>query len=302
MASCHSRPPVDNLRWGGLGKSVADDGNLSPITIVSSFDLESIRSCPQINKNASMNSFSTQWSTATAQISNTTRQQYKNKRRKRKFLHFVKILLRIVREKDEGKFRNAKAVIYNWEEQHREDGFEYFSDSLRCPLQQAVGARFWSEARERMSQASAQKKNNRYSFGTITLSDTDSSDGTVLPRHGEDSCARFPMEQLSQQKTYSKHHLTTGEIKDLRTRKKRLWMVIRVFLKCLRNKHQHLYRQAHMLVNDCRRQHKEDQESKNRKSLSGSIETSLKKEFGSELWMRAEDFVSQAFPVRNGNR
>lgn len=302
MTSYDPSPPIDILRWGDLGKSVADNENLPPISIVSSFDLESFRSRPQITKNASMNSFSTQWSTATAQISNTTTQQSKKKRRKRKFLHFVKILLRIVREKDEGKFRNAKAVVCNWERQQHEDGIESFSESLCCPLKEAVGARFWSEARERMSLASAQEKIKRYSFCTPAASDADSSNRTVPLRHGEECCVHSYMEQLSKQETYAKHHLTTDEIKDLRTRKKRLWMVIRVFLKYLRNKHQHLYRQAHTLVNECVRQHRQDRDSKIRKSLSGSIEACLKNEFGSELWTRAEDFVAQAFRVRPENR
>lgn len=305
MTSYHPSPSVDILRLGELGKSAANYDHPPPISIVSSLDLEGVRvhPRPQVTKSYSMNSISTQWSTTTAQISNTTKQQSEKRRRRRKFLHFVQILLRIVKEKDDGKFRCAKAIVCDWEREKHEDGFENISESLRCPLKQAVGARFWSEARERMLQVSANKKTKGFSFDcTSTTSDTDASHTTAPLQYGGECHVRSRIQKLSEEEPCTNYHLTTDEMKDLRTRKKRLWMVIRVFLKCLRDKHQHLYRQAHKLVNDCMHQHRQDRQSKNRKSLSGNIETCLRKEFGSELWMRAEQFVSHAFRVRHENR
>mmetsp|Transcript_11412 Transcript_11412/g.28840 ORF Transcript_11412/g.28840 Transcript_11412/m.28840 type:complete len:303 (-) Transcript_11412:1075-1983(-) len=299
MTSYHPSSSIELFRLGELGKNVADHGHSAPITADSSFDLETVLSYPKIATNGSMNSFSTQWSTVTAQVSNTTKQHSENKRRKRKFLHFVKILMRIVKEKDEGKFRNAKAVVCNWKGQKHEGGIENFSESLSCNLKQAVGPQYWSEAREHLSQASAHIKTKRLSFDTTTEPYTQSSDITTPLQYEEEYCSPSHTTQMSTRKTYRNDNLTTDEMKEMRMQKKRQWMVIRVFLKRLQEKDQHLYRKAHVIVNDCMRQHRQGRQSEDRNRLSGSIETCLKKQFGSELWMRAEHIVSEAFVVRH---
>lgn len=302
MASYHPSPSIELFRLREPGKNFSDYGHSSLIAADSSFDLETVLSYPKIATNGSMNSFSTQWSSATAQVSNTTKQHSENKRRKRKFLHFVKILMRIVKEKDEGKFRNAKAVVCNWKRQKHEGGIENFSESLSCNLKQAVGPQFWSEARERLSHASKHIKTKRSSFDTTTESDTESSDITTPLQYEEDCCSRSHTTQISKRKTCRKDNMTTDEMKEMRIRKKRQWMVIRVFLKRLQKKDQHLYRKAHAIVNDCMRHHRQGRQSADRNSLSGNIETCLKKEFGSELWMRAELIVSEALVVRHEDR
>ena len=302
MASYHASPSIELFRLGELGKNVSDHGHSPPIAADSSFDLETVLSYPKIATNGSMYSFSTQWSTATAQLSNTTKRHSENKRRKRKFLHFVKILMRIVKEKDEGKFRNAKAVVCDWKRQKREDGIDNVSESLGCNLKQAVGPQFWSEARKHLSKASAHIKTKRSSFDTTTQPDTQSSDITAPLQYEEECCSRSHTTQVSKRKTYRNDKMTTDEMKEMRIRKKRQWMVIRVFLKRLQKKDQHLYRQAHAIVNDCMRHHRQGRQSKDRNSLSGSIETCLKKQFGSELWMRAELIVSEALVVRHEDR
>lgn len=300
MASYHESASIEIFHWGDIGTNE----HQSPIVMVSSFDLDGVRSHPKLTKNASMNSFSTQWSSVTAQASNTTKQQSEKKRKRRKFLRFVKILLGIVKDKDEGRFLKAKTVVNNWErERHKHnDGTNNFSESLRCPLKQAVGSRFWSEARERMLQPSTHTRIKQHSDDRTTASDTDSSDITPTVQHTESCFLRSHMMPSPTQKAHRKDHIMTCERKESRTQKKRLWMVIRVFLKCLRKRHQHLYRKAHTLVNECMHQHRQGRQSESRKSLSGSVEACLKEEFGSELWMLAEQAVSEALLVRHENR
>jgi hypothetical protein len=162
------------------------NGHQSPIAIVSSFDLENIRSYPGITTNTSMSSFTTQWSTVTIHASNTTK-----------------------RYKEEGHSRS---------------------------------------------------------------------------------------------KTNARYNVTKANTKEIRTRKKRLWMVIRVFMQYLGRKNCQLYRKAHTLVNECVRQHKRGQHFESCNSLSGNIQTCLKKEFGLEHWKRAEYFVAERLLSRHEDR
>jgi len=291
-------------------------GHRSPVTVVSSFDLETVRSYPGITANSSMHSFTSEWSTVTTQISNTTKRQSEVKQRKRKFVHFVKILLGIVKEKDEGRFRNAKAVICDCEQQKRRGEIESMSESLRYPLKDAVGTQLWSEARQRMSQSLSHSMRERSSLVVAK----ESACNSLLVTSPIEQVSASPIEQVAtssieQVEVYgrlgsstmlksesSTKTTKTTKIKEMGIRKKRLWMIIRVFMQYLRSKHCHLYRKAHTLVNECVRQHRRVQDFGHCSSLSGSIQACLKKEFGFDHWKRAEYFVADILLTRHEYR
>lgn len=273
----------------------------SPIAMVSSFDLESIRSHPGITANTSMTSFTTQWSTVTAHASNTTKRHSEKKHKKRKFHHFVKILMGIVKEKDEGKFQNAKAIIRSCQQQKRRGKIQSLSESLPCPLKDAVGPQFWGEARQRLlSQALLHSKTKRSSIGASIESVIYVPDTISSFQYKEEVHSRSP--EVVESNENAKYNVTKANIKEARTRKKRLWMVIRVFMQYLGSTNSQLYRKAHTLVNECVRQHKKIHHFEHRNSLSGSIQTCLKKEFGLEHWKRAEYFVAESLLSRREDR
>ncbi|KAL3911992.1 MAG: hypothetical protein SGILL_007063, partial [Bacillariaceae sp.] len=76
-----------------------------------------------------------------------------------------------------------------------------------------------------------------------------------------------------------------------RIRKKRLWMIICVFMKYLMRNDTELYLRARDLVSDCLHRHRNGDES--HRSLSSSIQACLKKEIGTNHWRRAESFVAK---------
>lgn len=312
MTSYDASPSIEVFRVrnhdvvGACDNSDSNHGRLyghqSPIAMISSFDFENIRSHPGITANTSMTSLTTQWSTATIHASNTTRRHSEKKHKKSKFHHFVKILMGIVKEKDEGKFQNAKAIICSCQLQKRRGKIQSLSDSLPCPLKDAVGPQFWGEARQRLSQSLFHSKTQRSSTGASLESGVyvpDTSTSSVQCK--EDEHSRSP--KMVESNENAKYDVTKANIREARTRKKRLWMVIRVFMQYLGSRNSQLYCKAHMLVNECVRQHKRIQQFEHcNTSLSGSIQTCLKKEFGSEHWKRAEHFVSERLLSRREDR
>lgn len=302
MTSYDASPSIEFYRLRDhdvVGECNENHGRQSPIAAVSSLHLESIASHPGINRNASMNSVTTQWSTVTTQVSNTTKRRSERKHRKRKFHHFVKILMGIVKEKDERIFQNAKAVISNCEEQKRRGEIESLSESLRCPLKDAVGPQFWSEARKHLSHALLNSKTKRSSFLVALESDVHAPDA-ISPVQNEEGFSPSPSMQES--KTYVRKNLTTAKINKIESRKKRLWMIIRVFMQSLQRRHYELYRKAHSLVNECVREHRKVRHCDHCNSLSGRIQDCLKKEFGLEHWKRAEYFVGKILEARHEGR
>jgi len=275
------------------GNNYSNHGHQSPAAVISSFDLETVRSYPGIAQNGSMTSFTTQWSTATKQTSNTRKRHTEEKNKKRRFHHFVEILMGIVKEKDEGRFLNAKAIICDCEQQKKRGEIESLSESLRCPLKDAVGSQFWGEARERLSQASLSSKTKRSSIGAIIEMGIYSSDTPSIARQKKEAHSRSP--SMVESKPPAKNNVTKTNTK-MKTGKKRLWMVIRVFMQYLQSKDCQLYRKAHILVNECVRRHGRIRQLRCN-SLSGSIQVCLKKEFGLEHWRRAENFIAETLPA-----
>ena len=293
MSPLEASPSIEMFLPEQSSRVPVDHGHLPPIAVLSSFDTENDSSFPRVTRNLSMHSCSSYWSTDTTPISNTTKESSEKKLRRRKFLRFVEILMGIVKEKDQRKFRNASTIVCNWERQNTPNGFDDLSESLRSPLKHAVGPKFWLEARQRLSQVSS---NTKRTPSTTEESDTQASEDMTVPMQVDDDEQDSTSFMLVEKRPCPIQRAASKGIKEMRRRKKKLWMVIRVFLQHLQKKHCHLYLKAHMLVNECKQQHKIER----RKSLSGSIETCLKNEFGSELWKRAEHCVSRATLDRRG--
>lgn len=293
MAPLEVSPSIEMFLSRDSSRVLLNNGHLPPIAVVSSFGMETDNSYPEVTRNLSMHSCSSQWSTDTTQISNTTKDHSEKKRRRRKFLHFVETLMGIVKEKDEQKFRNAKTIVCNWERQKSLSDFDDLSESLRSPLKHVVGSRLWLEARQRLSQASSNARrssHSSYNTSTTNESDTQTSEDMTVPMQVDDDEEDSQSHILVEKRPCQIQRAASKGIKEMTSRKKKLWMVIRVLMQHLQKKHRHLYMKAHVLVNECKRQHQKQR----RKSLSGSIEACLKKEFGSELWKRAEHCVSRA--------
>jgi len=275
------------------GNNYSNHGHQSLTAVISSFDLETVRSCPGIAKNGSMTSFTTQWSIATKQTSNTRKRHTEEKNKKRRFHHFVKILMGIVKEKDEGRFLNAKAIICDCEQQEKRGEIDSLSESLRCPLKDAVGSQFWREARERLSQESLYSKTKMSSIGATIETGFYSPNTLSTVCQTKEAHSRSP--SMVESKLPAKNNVKTNT--EMKTGKKRLWMVIRVFMQFLQSKDCQLYRKAHILVNECMRRHGRIRHFDHCNSLSGSIQVCLKKEFGLEHWRRAEILVGKTLPA-----
>lgn len=287
---------------GDFDTSHSSQGHQQPIAhaMMSAFDPETVLPRPGITKTGSVHSINSQWSTGTTQASNTTKRQSEKKQRKSSFGCFVKILMKIVKEKDEGRFQNAKAVIRNCQQQKKLGEIHSLSESLRCPLKDVVGPEVWKQALDRMAAAPLDSTAKKLSIGSsiepvprspATRKSLDVHQKDVLPTRS----TAMDDPKISNTTNNERASVTT----DLGLRKKRLWMVVRVFMQHLRSKDCQLYKKAHTLVNECVRRHERLKHFENSSSLSGSIQACLKKEFGLEHWRRAEQRVDAILSVRN---
>jgi len=312
-ASYEIAPSMDLFRFnncdilGDFDTSHSNQGHQQPIThaMISAFDPETMRSRPGITKTGSMHSINTQWSTGTTQASNTTKRKSEKKQKKSNFGCFVKILMKIVKEKDEGRFQNAKAVIRNCQQQKKHGEIHSLSENLRCPLKDIVGPRFWKEALDHMSATSLDSTDKKSSIGstierfTRSPATTTSLSSSYIHQKGELSSQSTATDGPKISTTTNNKRSLTAT--DLALRKKRLWMIVRIFMQHLRRKDCQLYKKAHTLVNECVRHHKRLKHFENNNSLSGSIQACLKKEFGLEHWKRAEQRVDEILSVRKND-
>jgi len=240
----------------------------------------------EIDDSASVSSADTLGSTDTTQASNTTKRQSEKEREKKKFYQFVRILLRILKEQDEDRFQKARAIISACERRKRLGKIESITESVRCPLKNAVGLQFWEEAREQLTQKLMDSKTEISSIDTSIESDIATPYTMINPIHRMNSSNSRPSTIVKSEKV--EHNRGTS------SQRKRIWMIIRVFLKYLRCEHCHLYGKAHSLVTECCAHHQKFRHFESSNSLSGRIQTCLKNEFGLEHWRRAELLVTQA--------
>jgi len=92
--------------------------------------------------------------------------------------------------------------------------------------------------------------------------------------------------------------------KETKARKKRLWMIISIFMKYLERENTKLFLKARLLVNECveeRRRYSSNYYSTSsyrRGSLADSIHRILKNEIGVDHWQRAKNYVAKALLKR----
>merc|ERR1719471_1049442 len=146
----------------------------------------------EIDDSASVSSADTLGSTDTTQASNTTKRQSEKEREKKKFYQFVKILLRILEEKDEDQLQKARAIISACERRKRLGKIESITESVRCPLKNAVGLQFWEEAREQLTQKLMDSKTEISSIDTSIELDIATPYTMINPIHRMNSSNSRP--------------------------------------------------------------------------------------------------------------
>jgi hypothetical protein len=256
------------------------DDDISIVTIPPLLDLNRIYASDEVRRGKttrSMSSFTTEWSTSTTQISNTTTLREAKKQQKRRFLLLLE-------KKDPAVYHDAQVVIHDCEKKKKRGEVESVVESLKAPLKEVVGPRYWNEARSYSKKAMNSKK-------------------MELPRNyrTEEEVLSFSMAELTflhdgRRSLVSPVHIdlkSTDSSNDQEEtiRKKRLWMIICVFMKSLMRTDEKLYLQAKDLVVECIRRHRMGEDGYN--SLSSSIQRRLKKEIGNDHWKRAESYVAK---------
>jgi hypothetical protein len=253
----------------------------------------------------SLSSYTTQWSTITTPISNTTQQRESNKKRKRRFLQFTKILMNLLKRVDPARYGTARAMIQDCEERKKRGDVQSMTDSLKRPLKEAVGPKYWKLAREREREMTIQHLfhlddepldvtavDESPPLGEHELSillDTLRDDSVDVPPPPPTTRRTVPTVRYSS--TTTTNPTSFHVVDDLKTRKKRLWMIICILMKYLERTNKDLYSIGKMIVSDCVRRHRLKEEGY--LSLSGSIQSSLKREIGPEYWRRAERYVAR---------
>ncbi|KAG7352985.1 hypothetical protein IV203_009033 [Nitzschia inconspicua] len=233
-------------------------------------------------KARSMCSFTTEWSTSTARTSNTTSRRQAKKQQKRRFLLFTKILMRILEKRDPVVYHDAQVVIHDCEQKKKKGEAESVVESLRTPLKDVVGPKYWKEARNYAKRVLDTKK--------------EAPQGAT-----DDELLAFNMTDMTFRSGFSNpvpvQNKNSHKAKEDKVRKKRLWMIICVFMKYLMKRDKELYHYAKNLVSECVRRHRQGDQGY--RSLTGSIQTCLKKEIGADYWKRSEDFVAHL--IRSNN-
>lgn len=243
----------------------------------------------------SVSSYTTQWSTITDPISNTTQRLETNKKRKIRFLQFTKILMKLLERFDPALHRNARSMIKDCEERKKRGEVQSMTDTLKRPLKEVVGPKYWKLARER------EKEANIHHLFHLDVEPLDVTATSEVPQLGEhdlsvlldtlqDDAVSLGPTQYSDAPTMSAPYGGVV-VDDLKTRKKRLWMIICILMKYLDRTDKDLYSRAKTVVSDCVRRHRLKEEGY--RSLSGSIQSSLKREIGSDYWRRAEHYVGR---------
>lgn len=306
-------------------------------------------SCPR-DRNYSITSYTTECTTNTTRISNTTSTARararrrtatteKDKNKKRFFLLFVKILMKLIEEKDDTNiiYQNAKAVVRDCEQRKERGEIESFVKSLYAPLKETVGIQYWNEARQLLHHSSQNNNNNNSNINTMSTTIYTRNPLSTLCQ----STSSMTMQKCNRSAGNSRESNVTattnnnnninfninknnGNNKEMNIRNKRLWMIISIFMQYLERKDMKLYMKARSLINECVDRHKSSKynnakystssttstststisctstsTSNTSTSLSGSIQSCLKKNIGADYWRRAESYVAKALLMKH---
>mmetsp|Transcript_24569 Transcript_24569/g.43107 ORF Transcript_24569/g.43107 Transcript_24569/m.43107 type:complete len:359 (+) Transcript_24569:334-1410(+) len=253
------------------------------------------------SKSWSVSSFTTERSTAsTTRTSNTTQSHTNKKQQKRRFLLFTKILMKLLERKDPVVYNDAQAVIHDCEQKKRNGETDSVLESMRSPLKDVVGPEYWNEARSySMKVIHSHSSTTRQTLGISA--EQKQHHQPILFNQEEISMLQHGLHNTSSPvaaTSTSKPKHSAGTRED-GIRKKRLWMVICVFMKYLMRIDGELYVKAKGLVSDCVSRHRRGETGYH--SLSGSIQSTLKKEIGMFHWRRAENYVAKVLLANTRN-
>lgn len=288
---------------------------------VSSIDLDDIcvstsTLCSVYNGNqgpyrATIDSSDTQWSISTTRISNTREEHTRKLKKKKAFSSFVKILLKIIEGKDKDKFRNVKEVIWDFEQQKERGEIDSVTESLRSPLKNAVGPRYWSEARKHLSRAILDSRSKRCrardaaKAGPITDRRFAPHPSPIIYCTEKDKLplhSPLPFPVMAERGTTAISNASVMKKKEMGTRKKRIWIIISVLMQRLERSNPVLYHKAHSLIKACVQRHRNGSDAgEGHRSLTRSIQHCLKNDIGVEHWRRAEHAVGK-FLLRRHQR
>lgn len=266
-----------------------DDQAKPDATCCPTLDLRKVYAASSKNRcksgsSRSLSSRTTQWSTTTTPVSNTSERREDDKRRKKRFLQFTRVLMKLLQRKDPAVYRGAQSVIHECEQQKKRGQAESVTEILKGPLKDIVGSHYWNEARHVYEKKLVVHCENHLDIEPLSATEEPPPLGeehlSILQDSLRDSVA--PMEQS---KLVCTAHPTLN-VDEQQTRKKRLWMIICILMKYLDRSDKVLYHTAKVIVHDCVRRNRNKENGY--RSLSGSIQSSLKNEIGPEYWRRAE--------------
>lgn len=248
----------------------------------------------------SVSSRTTSRSVATRHVSNTSRSKQKKRQDKRRFRKFAKWLMKFLEKKDPRVFEKAQAVIRDCEQRKArgELGYESVTDSLKEPLREAVGNKYWREARFHLDNflldkspastelSSSSSESDHQTLSTSAQSLSFASMSSPAPR---EPLHRAPPSSIRIEPS----PLTTQSVWDLgkekKIRRERFYMILRVLMKYLETRNRPLYSRTKETIHECVARSDESYGS-----LLESIKRKVKQIVGDSNWRRAESFLSKA--------
>ncbi|OEU16382.1 hypothetical protein FRACYDRAFT_261221 [Fragilariopsis cylindrus CCMP1102] len=287
--------------------------------------------------NRSITSYTTECTTDTTRISNTTRargttttaaEKDRNKN-KRFFLLFVKILMKLIEEKDDTNivYQNAQAVIRDCEQRKKRGEIKSFTESLYAPLKETVGIHYWNEARQLLHHNTMLSITTRSPLSTLLCQSTSSMTVRKCNKAPTGNSSReykvtATMKNNNNNSNSNYNYNNNGNNEEMNIRNKRLWMIISIFMQYLERKDAKLYMKARSLINECVERHRSCKYNCEKysissttsttttstststgttrtSSLSGSIQFCLKKNIGVDYWRRAESYVAKALLMKH---
>lgn len=243
----------------------------------------------------SMSSFTTEWSNATDQVSNTTESGVEKKKQKQRFLVFTKTLMKFLERRDPSVYNKAQHVIRDCDDKKKlqHPGYESLAESVRTPLKEVVGPSYWKQARGYLKKAVAQLPPEQ-----IEPLSTSEAPPTFSPSelaYLEQSFLNPEEQQAEASTRVTTSPLTTFHNPvdpvhvEKRLKKQRFWMLVRVLMRYLQHKDYDMYIEAKETIQDCIKRNRRGEHGY--RSLTKAIRVSLQKVVGDDYWSRAETYL-----------
>lgn len=240
----------------------------------------------------SISSITTDLSTTTTKASNTTQRNEQRHHQKRRFLQFTRVLMRFLERKAPAVYQSAQAVLEDCEQQERRgETSSNVMENLKGPLKGVVPRSLWQQARD---------VSRRRTVSNIPPHEDSSSSSSLDDGYVGLNVENGLLSDISLPSFSCRPQSLGGHIQkeEVRRRKKRKWMIISVLMRYLQSIDVDLYQKAKASIADCLYRHRNQEEGYH--SLSGSIQSSLKREVGTRHWRRAEGYVAKLLVRQEG--